>query len=203
MHAVHVTAITNANPAADQAMPPQVLFVTTSSTLSVSSSFQPVGLNLHAATRTGPHPVCCWGCRRVQGGSDKDALLCQLMEGSGSAHAQSSSSNANGPAADSGSNASGAAADTSSSDNGAAADSKLAVYVGDSPSDFAPLLRADLGIVVGQNKLLRQVAKAHGVKLKPLTAGQACMTDLQLSNRCNAFYWLDRVQHHLKTIAKV
>lgn len=55
---------------------------------------------------------------------------------------------------------------------GAASDGKLAVYVGDSPSDFAPLLRADLGIVVGQNKLLRQVAKAHGVKLKPLTAGQ-------------------------------
>lgn len=56
--------------------------------------------------------------------------------------------------------------------HGSASDGKLAVYVGDSPSDFAPLLRADLGIVVGQNKLLRQVAKAHGVKLKPLTAGQ-------------------------------
>ena len=55
--------------------------------------------------------------------------------------------------------------------NSAADNSKLAVYVGDSPSDFAPLLRADLGIVVGHNKLLRQVAKAHGVKLKPLTAG--------------------------------
>ena len=55
--------------------------------------------------------------------------------------------------------------------SGAAGTSKLAVYVGDSPSDFAPLLRADLGIVVGQNKLLRQVSKAHRVKLKPLTAG--------------------------------
>ena len=55
---------------------------------------------------------------------------------------------------------------------GAASGSKLAVYVGDSPSDFAPLLRADLGVVVGHNKLLRQVAKAHGVKLTPLTAGQ-------------------------------
>ena len=64
---------------------------------------------------------------------------------------------------------------TDGSGNGAADGSKLAVYVGDSPSDFAPLLRADLGIVVGHNKLLRQVAKAHGVKLKPLTAGQhAC-----------------------------
>lgn len=58
-----------------------------------------------------------------------------------------------------------------STGSGAADTSKLAVYVGDSPSDFAPLLRADLGIVVGQNKLLRQVAKAHRVKLKPLTAG--------------------------------
>ena len=58
--------------------------------------------------------------------------------------------------------------------NGADAEaSKLAVYIGDSPSDFAPLLRADLGVVVGQNKLLRQVAKAHGVKLLPLTAGQS------------------------------
>lgn len=60
----------------------------------------------------------------------------------------------------------------SSNSYGAASNGNLAVYVGDSPSDFAPLLRADLGIVVGQNKLLRQVAKAHGVKLKPLTAGQ-------------------------------
>ena len=60
------------------------------------------------------------------------------------------------------------------SDNGSgnANDSKLGVYVGDSPSDFAPLLRADLGNIVGHNKLLRQVAKAHGVNLKPLTAGQ-------------------------------
>ena len=64
---------------------------------------------------------------------------------------------------------------SSGNDNGTADESKLAVYVGDSPSDFAPLLRADLGIVVGQNKLLRRVAKAQGVKLKPLTAGQhAC-----------------------------
>ena len=126
-----------------------------------------------------PHPNICWDCRRVQGGSDKDALLVQLMQDSGSAHTQGS--NGNGTAADSSSNANGAAVDsTSSNAKGAAADSKLAVYVGDSPSDFAPLLRANLGIVVGQNKLLRQVAKAHGVKLKPLTAGQACMTHLKL-----------------------
>lgn len=60
-----------------------------------------------------------------------------------------------------------------STDDADAEASKLAVYIGDSPSDFAPLLRADLGIVVGQNKLLRQVAKAHGLKLLPLTAGQS------------------------------
>lgn len=81
--------------------------------------------------------------------------MMQLMQRSGSAQASSSDSRANG--------------------NSPADEGKLAVYVGDSPSDFAPLLRADLGIVVGQNKLLRQVAKAQGVKLKPLTAGQhAC-----------------------------
>lgn len=55
--------------------------------------------------------------------------------------------------------------------SGPAPASKLAIYIGDSPSDFAPLLRSDLGIVVGQNKLLRQVANAHGVKMMPLTAG--------------------------------
>ncbi|KAL3147596.1 hypothetical protein ABBQ38_014648 [Trebouxia sp. C0009 RCD-2024] len=89
--------------------------------------------------------------RRVQGGSDKDALMMQLMQQSSSAHTPPNSSN----------------------NHGSADESKLAVYVGDSPSDFAPLLRADLGIVVGQNKLLRRVAKAQGVKLKPLTAAPA------------------------------
>ena len=78
--------------------------------------------------------------------------------------------------AKSGTEGNGAATDNtpspdSSTPSTASANSKLAVYIGDSSSDFAPLLRADLGIVVGQNKLLRQVAKAYGVKLKPLTAG--------------------------------
>ena len=94
-------------------------------------------------------------CRRVQGGSDKDALMMQLMQ---------QPSQAQEPTHDTTTGSGGGS-------NGTAADRKLAVYVGDSPSDFAPLLRADLGIVVGHNKLLRQVAKAHGVKLKPLTAG--------------------------------
>lgn len=47
----------------------------------------------------------------------------------------------------------------------------LSVYVGDSMSDLAPLLAADVGIVVGQNKLLRRVATAAGITLRPLVAG--------------------------------
>ncbi|KAK9904248.1 hypothetical protein WJX75_007665 [Coccomyxa subellipsoidea] len=46
----------------------------------------------------------------------------------------------------------------------------LSVYVGDSMSDLAPLLSVDLGIVIGQNKLLRRVASAAGITLKPLVA---------------------------------
>lgn len=48
----------------------------------------------------------------------------------------------------------------------------LSVYVGDSMSDLAPLLSVDLGIVIGQNKLLRRVAKGGGVTLRPLVAGE-------------------------------
>lgn len=115
-------------------------------------------MRLHAECSLRRTPICACmpnvyiscPCRRVQGGSDKDALMMQLMQQSSSAHTPPNSSN----------------------NHGSADESKLAVYVGDSPSDFAPLLRADLGIVVGQNKLLRRVAKAQGVKLKPLTAGQ-------------------------------
>jgi phosphoserine phosphatase len=49
----------------------------------------------------------------------------------------------------------------------------LSVYVGDSMSDLAPLLSVDLGIVIGQNKLLRRVASAAGITLKPLVAGES------------------------------
>ncbi|KAK9848103.1 hypothetical protein WJX84_007310 [Apatococcus fuscideae] len=42
------------------------------------------------------------------------------------------------------------------------------VYVGDSASDISPLLAADVGIIVGQNKLLGQVAAASGITIKPL-----------------------------------
>ena len=50
---------------------------------------------------------------------------------------------------------------------------RMAVYVGDSMSDLAPLLAADIGIVIGQNKLLRRVAKAAGIRLKSLVCGAA------------------------------
>ena len=47
----------------------------------------------------------------------------------------------------------------------------LSLFVGDSPSDLAALLAADVGIVVGGNSLLRRVASAAGVRLLPLVAG--------------------------------
>ena len=47
----------------------------------------------------------------------------------------------------------------------------LAVYVGDSMSDLAPLLSADVGIVIGQNRALRRVAQAAGIRLKSLVCG--------------------------------
>lgn len=45
------------------------------------------------------------------------------------------------------------------------------MFVGDSPSDLAALVAADVGIVVGGNKLLRRVAAAAGVRLQPLVTG--------------------------------
>ena len=49
----------------------------------------------------------------------------------------------------------------------------LTVYIGDSISDLAPLLSADVGIIISQNKLLRRVAKAAGIQLQPLVCGKA------------------------------
>ncbi|KAK9833927.1 hypothetical protein WJX74_010080 [Apatococcus lobatus] len=46
----------------------------------------------------------------------------------------------------------------------------LTVYIGDSASDISPLLAADIGIIIGQNKLLRRVAVAAGITIKPLAA---------------------------------
>jgi phosphoserine phosphatase len=48
----------------------------------------------------------------------------------------------------------------------------LSVYVGDSPSDLAPLTAADIGIVVGASSLLRSVAAAAGIEMHPLVAGE-------------------------------
>ena len=81
-----------------------------------------------------------------------------------------------------------AKADSTGGANANAEASKLAVYIGDSPSDLAPLLRAELGIVVGQNKLLRQVAKAHGVKLLPLTAGQSYLSQHHINDVNTVLY---------------
>lgn len=80
----------------------------------------------------------------MEGGGDKTAIMTQLMQ-----HLQSSNPGRAGKQTAEG----------------------FAVYIGDSPSDFGSMLQADLGIVVGQNKLLRRVAHAHAVKIKPLIAG--------------------------------
>ena len=48
---------------------------------------------------------------------------------------------------------------------------KRCVYVGDSMSDLAALACADIGIVVGTNALLRRVAAAAGLSLRPLHEG--------------------------------
>jgi phosphoserine phosphatase len=54
----------------------------------------------------------------------------------------------------------------------------LSVYVGDSPSDLAPLTAADVGMVVGTNPLLRTVAAAAGLAIHPLVAGEgSCILD--------------------------
>lgn len=50
----------------------------------------------------------------------------------------------------------------------------LSVFIGDSPSDLAPLIAADLGIVVGRSPLIRRVCAAAGVQLRPLSAGASC-----------------------------
>jgi hypothetical protein len=43
------------------------------------------------------------------------------------------------------------------------------VYVGDSVSDLLPLLKADVGVVIGSNALLRRVTAHFGIQLRPLT----------------------------------
>ncbi|GAX85128.1 hypothetical protein CEUSTIGMA_g12548.t1 [Chlamydomonas eustigma] len=52
--------------------------------------------------------------------------------------------------------------------NGNGAERKPVIYVGDSVSDLIPLLKADLGLVIGNNALLRRVASCFGIQLRPL-----------------------------------
>jgi len=52
----------------------------------------------------------------------------------------------------------------------------LSVYVGDSRSDLAPLVAADVGIVVGTNALLRRVAAAAGLQILPLVSGEPLLS---------------------------
>lgn len=44
----------------------------------------------------------------------------------------------------------------------------ISVYIGDSMTDLPPLISADAGILVGGNALVRQVAAAAGIDIKPL-----------------------------------
>lgn len=50
------------------------------------------------------------------------------------------------------------------------------MYVGDSRSDLAPLVAADVGIVVGTNALLRRVAAAAGLQILPLVSGEPLLS---------------------------
>jgi hypothetical protein len=60
--------------------------------------------------------------------------------------------------------------------------SGLAVFIGDSPSDLLPLLAADIGIIVGSNSRLLEIAKFGGVTVRPLCAGEdGALLSLSLS----------------------
>jgi len=100
-----------------------------------------VRLCAERATRLDARACAPGARRRVENGADKAAVLDRLV-----------------------------AAAPGGREHGAGA-AGLAVYVGDSASDLAPLLAADLGVVVGGNALLRRVAAAGGVRLRPLAAG--------------------------------
>lgn len=53
---------------------------------------------------------------------------------------------------------------------GQAAEGGVSVYVGDSMTDIPALISADVGMLLGSNALVRQVAAAAGVPLRPLPA---------------------------------
>ncbi|KAG2498573.1 hypothetical protein HYH03_003324 [Edaphochlamys debaryana] len=63
------------------------------------------------------------------------------------------------------------------------------VYVGDSASDLAALLDADYGIVVGTNRLLRRVAAAYGIVLRPLAAAPLDPTTVPAGTLYEADGW--------------
>lgn len=48
------------------------------------------------------------------------------------------------------------------------------VYVGDSVSDLGALTCADVGIVVGSNRVLARVLAAAGIQLRPPHEGKSC-----------------------------
>ncbi|XP_048575866.1 bifunctional TH2 protein, mitochondrial isoform X2 [Nematostella vectensis] len=58
----------------------------------------------------------------------------------------------------------------------------LTVFIGDSIGDLLPLLKANIGIVIGNNLELRKVAAAFGIKLVPLTDFHSSC--LIVGNRC-------------------
>lgn len=53
---------------------------------------------------------------------------------------------------------------------GHAAEGGVSVYIGDSMTDLSALISADVGIVMGSNQLVRQVASAAGVAIRHLAA---------------------------------
>lgn len=53
---------------------------------------------------------------------------------------------------------------------GHAAEGGVSVYIGDSMTDLSALISADVGIVMGSNQLVRQVAGAAGVPIRHLAA---------------------------------
>lgn len=77
------------------------------------------------------------------GGIDKSAAFRQILEAAKVHHSNSSFARSTGPV----------------------------VFIGDSPSDLLPMLEADIGIIIGTNPRLREIAKFGGVCIRPLCAG--------------------------------
>ena len=53
---------------------------------------------------------------------------------------------------------------------GQAAEGGISVYIGDSMTDIPALISADVGVLMGTNRLVRQVAAVAGIPLRPLVA---------------------------------